>query len=495
MSLSSATHITQSGLSTVTAETVALSRNISGSNDTSIYSRKIANVTSTSWGSQVVSVTRASNQAVFDNVLSATAANAAQDAISSGLDQLNQTIGDVSGASSNGTSQATSPAARISALSNALQSYLASPSDWTSAAAVVSAAQTLTNGLNIASATVQQVRRNSDSAIAASVADINSLLAQFQAANQQVISGTASGVDTTDAQDQRDTILKNLSAEIGVSTALAPNGDMSIYTDSGVTLFQGGAARSVTFTPTNTYTASTVANAVYVDGVPVTGASAAMPITSGKLAGLAILRDRAAPDYQAQLDNMAGALIATFAESDQVGVAPELPGLFTTPSATALPTGVTGLASAISVNAPVDPSQGGDPNLLRDGGISGNPDYVYNKTGAASFIDRISGLSDKLSATQSFASSGGLTTSATLSGYASASISWVEAQRATVSSQSSYQSALLSTASTALSNSTGVNINDEMSKMLDLEQSFSASAKLLTAINDMFNALTAAING
>lgn len=47
---------------------------------------------------------------------------------------------------------------------------------------------------------------------------------------------------------------------------------MSIYTESGVTLFQGGSARSVTFSPTNTYTATTTGNPVYVEvqGEPLT---------------------------------------------------------------------------------------------------------------------------------------------------------------------------------------------------------------------------------
>ena len=38
------------------------------------------------------------------------------------------------------------------------------------------------------------------------------------------------------------------------------------------------------------------------------------------------------------------------------------------------------------VNASVDPAQGGDPTLLRDGGISGNPAYVYNATGGSGLI-------------------------------------------------------------------------------------------------------------
>jgi flagellar hook-associated protein 1 FlgK len=254
-------------------------------------------------------------------------------------------------------------------------------------------------------------------------------------------------------------------------------------------LFQGGVARSVTFSPTSTYTPSTTGNAVYVDGVPITGASASMPISSGNIAGLANLRDNLTVTYQAQLDGMAGALINTFAESVQTGSGPNLPGLFTTPGATSLPTSTIGLAGQISVNASVDPTQGGNALLLRDGGISGNSNYTYNTSGNASYTARLSQLLGNLSATQTFSPAGDISTSASLSSYASASVSWLEAQRSNVSSQSTYQSTLLNTATTALSNATGVNINNEMSKMLDLENSFSATAKLIQTIDTMFGTL------
>jgi len=101
MSLFSAASLAQSGLNTVTAEISVLSRNISGASDTSIYSEKTANViTWPGGGSQVASITQATNQAVFQNLLVATSANATQNALSSGLDTLNQTIGNVSSSSS-----------------------------------------------------------------------------------------------------------------------------------------------------------------------------------------------------------------------------------------------------------------------------------------------------------------------------------------------------------------------------------------------------------
>jgi flagellar hook-associated protein 1 FlgK len=491
MSLSSAASIARSGLNAIAAETSVTSRNITGNSDTTIYSRKIANVVATLNGSQVISITRASNRVVFENFLSSTSGSSMRDALSAGLDSLDQTIGDVASSTPEMASSAHSPAAFLSKFTNALQSYEASPSDMNFAANAVAAAKSLASGLNSASAVVQETRARADSDIAASVAAINSLLSEFQVVNTQIVHGTATSADITDAQDQRDEILARLAEEIGIATTVGPNNDMSIYTDSGVTLFQGGLARTAAFASTNVYTASTIGNVVYVDGVPIAGQSAPMPITSGRLAGLAILRDSVSVTYQIQLDNMAGALISLFAESDQIGGGPDLPGLFTTPGAGSMPTGVTGLAGQIVVNASVDPSQGGNASLLRDGGIAdpGGVNYTYNATGAASDPTRLSQLLANLSMTQSYGPAGDIAIVSSLSRYASASVGWLEAERARNSSESAYQSALLNTATTALSNAAGVNLDDEMSKLLDLEQSYSASAKLITTIDAMFHVL------
>ena len=63
-----------------------------------------------------------------------------------------------------------------------------------------------------------------------------------------------------------------------------------------------------------------------------------MPIQSGKLAGLATLRDNATVTYQSQLDEVARGLIEVFKESDQraVPLLPDVPGLFTYPGAPAM---------------------------------------------------------------------------------------------------------------------------------------------------------------
>ncbi len=247
----------------------------------------------------------------------------------------------------------------------------------------------------------------------------------------------------------------------------------------------------MSFQPTQTYTAGTTGNAVYIDGVPVTGSSATMPIQTGALAGLANLRDNVTVTYQSQLDQTANGLISAFAETDPSNSSSSLAGLFTNGSSTALPTAaqVTGLAGSITVNAAVDPSQGGTAALLSDG-----INFNYNTSNQASYDTQLQQYLTKLSAAQSFSSAGGIGTSNTLSGYAAASVSWLDAEQQNVQSESAYQSTLLSTSTTALSNSTGVNLDDEMSQMLDLENSYSATAKLLTTINNMFSDLATAID-
>jgi hypothetical protein len=270
-----------------------------------------------------------------------------------------------------------------------------------------------------------------------------------------VVTGLASGANVASAQDKRDSIVAQLAQQIGVATTTAPNGSMSIYTDSGVTLFQD-TPRTVSFTASPTLVDGMSGSPVTVDGVPITGANSPMPIQSGALAGYAALRDTIAPQYESQLDQIAGGLINAFADSDQSNppTLPSLPGLFTTAGATSLPSmsSATGLAAAIVVNPNVDPSQGGNATLLRDGGISnpGNPAYTYNTTGSASYTGRLQQLAGAIDATQSFDPSAGLGASAGLADYANASVSWLQGQNQQASNASAYQNALVANSGATL---------------------------------------------
>ena len=237
-----------------------VSRNIANQGNTSA-SRKIANISTVYGLPTVASISRASSSALLGSLLSANSSQAQQSAISDALTQLQSTLG-------TGSTDTNSPTALLGQLTNALQTYAASPQNMASGQAAV-AAQNLASGLNSASTTVQNVREQADAGIASSVNTINSILSQFQQVNQTIVDGTQSGADITDALDQRDSLLQQLSSQVGITTITRANNDVAIFTDSGVTLFDK-TPRSVTFTPTTSFFASTQGNAVYADGVPIT---------------------------------------------------------------------------------------------------------------------------------------------------------------------------------------------------------------------------------
>ena len=498
MGLSATLNIAQSALSTNAALTTVVSRNIAGVNDPS-YSRKLTNVSTASDGTAVVvSTTRASDQALFNTLLSSTSESASSQAVADGLDQLEQTVNLTTTASATdpSTTAGNSPSALLGAMTNALTLYAASPGDTASAQAFMTSAKALVANLNSASNTIQTLRTKADNSIGLAVTDINTLLGQFQTNNTEIMKGTALGQDVTDALDTRNKLLTSLSKDIGITTTTGNDGSMAIYTDSGATLFQG-SPRAVTFTPTSQFADGTVGNAVSVDGVPVTGAGAVMPIQSGAIAGLATLRDTTTVAYQDQLNQIASGLIDTFADTDQTGgTAPKIPGVFTYAGAPTMPTvAQTGLAASIAYNNNADPAKGGDLTRIRDCnvGAPGNAAYNANPSGAASYSTHLNALIGNLSVVRTFNASSGGSAQATLKNYTNSSVGWLEGQRSDATTVASNKSAVVAQATTSLSNKTGVNLDDQLSLMLDLEHSYQASAELMTTVNSMFGSLITAM--
>jgi flagellar hook-associated protein 1 FlgK len=466
-----------------------ISRNIAGASATG-YSRKIAVLDNLPGaGVYVAAIQRAASSGLYDNVLIATSSSAKQSVIYDGLQKIaSATVDD--------PELDQSPTAQLNALKKALQQYANAPDNTTLAQAAVTSAKDMTTALNQATQTVQSVRASADADMKTSVQNINQLLSQFQTVNTAVVKGTISGDDITDYLDQRDSIVSQLSQELGVTMSLRANGDAALYTDSGAVLFDK-TARAVSFAPTNVYTAGTTGNAVYVDGVPVTGANSVMPLKSGKLAGLAQLRDQDTVTYQGQLDEIARGLINTFRESDQTAAAlPDVPGLFTYPGAPAMPASATvsvGLAGLISVAASVDPAQGGNPDLLRDGAISGNVAYRYNTGGNGGYSARLQQLIGGMDASQPFDATTQGKPSGSLIDFASSSTSWIENQRKAADDSVTYQKTLLDRSTAALSNVSGVNMDDEMSLMLQVERTYSASSKIISTVDQMLQSLLAAV--
>ncbi|MGE0500372.1 MAG: flagellar hook-associated protein FlgK [Rhizobiaceae bacterium] len=485
MSLSTALSIAQTALLNTSRQTTVVSRNISDASNPD-YSRRMAVLTSQAPGARIVDIQRAANEQLLRNSLGALSSYEGQNTLLEGLNLLATRV--------NGDDNATSPATLIGRLQEALHLYSSTPSNRTLAENSVEAARQVALALNQGSDAIQASRVEADLAIAAEVADLNTLLGEFHAANKAVTQGTLAGRDVNDALDQRDALLKKISEKIPVTTLTREGNDMVILTKDGAMLYEK-TPRTVSFTPLAGYTPTATGNAIYVDGVPVSGGMGANTSASGRIAALVQLRDGVAPAMQRQLDEIARGLVTAFAETDPLGVQPNAAGLFTWQGAPAIPAAATlvdGLAATISINAAFDSSAGGNPILLRDGGANGAA-YVHNTTGAASFPDLLLSYDSRLDAPMAFDPSVGLGDSATLGGYSANAIGWLESMRQESSRAAETKSALMVRTAEALSNATGVNIDLEMSLLLDLEHSYEASARLLKAIDDMLTSLLAMV--
>ncbi|OWV84872.1 flagellar biosynthesis protein FlgK [Rhizobium sp. R72] len=488
MSLTSALNSAQSIFNNTGIQSSVVSNNISNSSN-SDYVRRQAMITTSLNGAQVVKISRAQEDALLRQWLKSSAQDSGQQTLLSGLTDLKSIMG--------GNDYETSPANYLATFREKLQAFSTSPSSTIAAQSAVTAAQDVATSLNNATNSVQAVRQGADKEIATQVSTLNTLLSQFKTANDAVKSATATGGNPADALDERDKLLKQISSIVGVNAVDRDNGDMALYTTDGTVVFDT-IPRTVTFVAQDTYTAQTQGNGVYIDGVLLAKAQGSTTTAQGSLQALLQVRDDIAPKFQSQLDEIAKSLVTMFSETDGTTTQP---GLFVWKTATGATGGtptttgvIAGIAGTISVNINVqtgafNAATGtyGDPMRLRDGSISGLTNL--NTTNSSGFSDNLDALYTAMGTARTFSSDAGLSSDVNIMDYASNSIGWLEQYRSDATTASENTSAALSRSTEAYSNETGVNLDEELTLLLDIEQSYKAATKILNAVDEMLKSL------
>lgn len=441
-----------------TQQQIALSgRNIAAAGDPTRSRTTAVTETTIDGGVRVSAFRRAEDNALYTRMIRATSATAEADAVLTHLNVLADTVGD--------PEDGVSPAALIGDLQAALADYANAPDDALFGRTAVERARELAASLRNAASELNTLRERADSNMAEGVEKVNDLLGQFDRANREVMKATQGGDDATLWQDRRDAVVAEMAEFVGVETLARDGGDMALFTDSGIPLFDR-IARKVEFTRTPVFTVATVGVTVLVDGMALTGPTALMPAKSGSIVGETAVRDTIAPTYRLQLDEIARVLVATF--SDGAG------SLFVS-------AGPPDYAGTLAVGAGVDPAQGGAVENLRDG--TGNP------SGVAAYPDRLMQLGLDLNQVVSFDPLAELAGNGTLQNFATGSVGWLENQRSSATTMAQKEQAILSGASEALSRVTGVNMDDEYAQQLAIERNYAASAKLIAIIDQMFAVL------
>ncbi|HEX3575156.1 MAG TPA: flagellar hook-associated protein FlgK [Rhodopila sp.] len=465
-SLSSIISNAQSGLTATKAGIAVISNNVANAGVTS-YSLESQDVSSFDVGGQTFGVqtgvvSRSVNAALEASAWAAASSVAGLSVQSQVLTAINNTQGT--------PGDGTSLADVVTALQSAFTNLQAQPSSQTGQSAVVAAANTLASTINNTADTITAQRNDVQSQIVSEVSTLNAALATVNSTTQQIISATGSGNSTAALEDQRDSALQTLSSTMNLQYTEQPNGNISLSTPGGlaIPLDSTFSTQSAVLSPGSTYTpgGSSVPPILLQSSNPdIPPVDVTEQISGGSLGSLIQLRDTTLPAYTTSLDTFSANLANQFSAQGLQ--------LFTDGSGNTPLTSYAGLSSAIEVN----PAVTATPSLVRDG-TSGSA----NPGGAAGFT----GVIDNVLNT-TFGSTG---TTPSLETQAQNFVSQQSADTEQVGTNLTNATAYQTTVGTALSNGSGVNVDQQMGLMIQLQNAYQANAQVITTAAQMFTALT-----
>ncbi|HVC59545.1 MAG TPA: flagellar hook-associated protein FlgK [Acetobacteraceae bacterium] len=396
-------------------------------------------------------------------------------------------------------------------LQNQFSTLLNAPDNQTQQQAVVSGATTLAQTVNSLSNAYTAQRQAAENSIVGEVGTINATLATIGQLSNQIVTLKSGGQSTADLENQRDQAVQQLGQLVDVKALVQPNGDMLIITGSGLALPIHGVAD-----PLSTSGANVLPGATYPGGgipaVTMGGTDVTAQLGGGALGANVTLRDTTLPTYQAELDEFSQNLASRFSAqgltlfSDPTGAVPAGGG-------TPVQSGYVGFASTIQVN----PAVLADPALVRDGttAIAGSPAgasaFTPNPAGGpagfGTMIDRVltyalgadaqNGVPQPASNTTGLGVSGTLAAPyaapATLGGLASTLVAAQAQDSANTTSQLNTEQAVQTTLNGTLATSSGVNMDTQMTLMIQLQNAYGVNAKVIAAEQSMWTQLISAV--
>lgn len=298
--------VTQTSLGTV-------SQNITNANTVG-YTRRVTTQSEVATGTQMLGVRSTGVQRMLDILLQRQLNTESGGAgytstlktYHAALDQL---FGSPGGASSLDTT--------VNDLTAKLQTLVDDPSSYSNRSQALTAATNLSQSINSAATSIQGMRQDIESQLSTKVDRANQLLSTIQTLNARVVGKDAGQV--AGELDQRDAAITELSSLLDIKVTENSDGGVSIFTNSGVQLFNGSTAAKLAF---DTHSNIGAGQAYSTDpsqrgvgtitvqsdtGSPV-DLIANKSIRSGELAALIQMRDVTLPQAQAQLDGLAAAM-------------------------------------------------------------------------------------------------------------------------------------------------------------------------------------------
>ncbi len=375
--------------------------------------------------------------------------------------------------------------ARIAAFGGSLIEAASRPDLEARLEVAVAAGRGIADHLNTVSDRIQGERERADTSIAAAVEHINTSLEQLADLNGKILRTERHSQDAATLLDHRQRLIDGISELVPVRELVRDNGTVALFTTGGAILLDGlpaelGFSGAGVITPHMSLAGGTLSG-LTINGKPVATGLDSGPISGGKLAALFDVRDVQAPAVQARLDAVARDLVERFQDpAVDPTLGPGDAGLFTDAGAAFLPADEVGLAGRIALNPLADPDSGGAAWRIRDGLGAASP-------GAAGNATLITALSDALTANR-VPASGGFSAAHSATGLASDLLSGISASLHGAETRQTYARGQAE-ALTEMELRNGVDTDQEMQRLLLVEQIFAANARVVSTVDELIQSL------
>ena len=470
-----------SGLTAAAKAAEVVSSNIANAT-TPGYARRELQVTSRTVGSSgqgvlIVGVRRSVNLPLLGDRRLAQSTSGGADSRATFFRRLEQTLGT--------PDQAYSINGRIAAFEAALTEATSHPESESRLARVLSTAKSLAAQIGAASKDVQAARSQANVEIKNDVDTLNTSLDRLVKLNVQIRRGHGFGQDTAALQDQRQQAVDQIAKIIPIREVQQLDGTISLYTPTGAVLLDGTAAvfgfnAGSSVNPYMTNGAGL--SGLTLNGNPIATSGDSSVVLGGTLGANFAVRDDLAVTAQTELDALARDLVERFSDSGLDATrAPGDPGLFTDAGAALDPLNEVGLSQRLKINAAGDPDQGGALWRLRDGLGATVP-------GSVGTTSLLSALRDVLTNQREPVSGGFMAGERSFGTFASDILSSAATDRLSADGEAAYARSRLETF-VSMEAENGVDTDQEMQSLLQIEQAYAANAKVLQMAGEMIQRL------
>ncbi|KIT17365.1 flagellar hook-associated protein FlgK [Jannaschia aquimarina] len=370
---------------------------------------------------------------------------------------------------------------RINAFEISLTDAVAQPGSPNRLAVLAEAANDVVGKINEISGEIQQSRQNAEDQIVNEVASLNADLKAVADLNGAISSAVAGGAEYAALEDRRDALLSKISESLEIKVLQRDFGAVALVSKGGSILLDGKPAE-ITFTPvvevTPDRTLGAGLNGLLVNGRDVPIQSGTGSVGGGRLAAFFETRDNDAVLAQAELDALADDLVRRFSDpATDPTLLPGDTGLFQDPLG-----GTPGAASRLELNPLINPKDPATHFRLRDGLNATAPDF-------AAPVGNLSRMIDALARRQIPADPVLGSGANSFQGLAAARLSNASSAASRAEGQRFDAESILATAREHDSES-GVDVDEEMRRLIEIEQQYAAAARVVQAVDEMMERLT-----